>query len=794
MQTSSPQSQSLVAALKSLKPASLWQLPKWVEQVGRPRSAIGVPMLIMAIALWVIRRFYDGIRHDGMFYAGQTMVRMGDRNIAQDIFFRYGSQDQFTIFSLVNSFLVREFGWVAASMGSVLVSQTAFMVSAVLLLLEFAPLPLVALGVGVCAISPFYGPYDIFSIGEPFTTSRSLAEPMLLFAVLAMLKGRNLISLVLMALASVMHPLLAAPVWCLLYAHAWILYPARRRLLMVLLALVVVIIVIAAIVQPAFFFTFYDDDWWNVVVAHTGQVSMRSWDYRGWALAIFDLGVPLLVARTITGFNQQFLRQVSLVFALGVLITAWGADVFHSVFLTEIQIWRAEALAHVLAAGLFPFLLWQLRRNGITALIGALFVLLGFEFTSNSSSGYAVIAGVVLLGLGNRVPKPTNSMKALVAAFALVAIVAGLYNQLDIIRYYAEHVQNFTLGFLVHNTASSWLVGAAFILGVAMLAARMPRTGVAVSVVVLGAMCLMWDARTPFQRYMENNIGQQSPVASIIPPGKTVLWGDDLRPTWFITDRAAYYSKNQAAGLVFRRATAQSYIEHEALAAPLQSLLLSCAALDSVGTTCTVNAETMHDICPEGGPDYVILSRPAEKLKPIYHWVQPIPGDALPPTTSTLVHRYASSSPLRISRSIRKPTVRELARHCRSAGPATDAIPGGRSGGVCGRFWHLHGAGLERCQSACRGTCRVSRRPVDELSAQHPVRLQTPPHHTQESRVFLLRRDRRVGSWLQRDCDCAVLPVAALLSGVVQADCRSAGIRIQFWRTARRAVLAAYSS
>ncbi len=628
MQSSSSQPPSSVASLKRLRLERLWQLPQWIELIARPGSPLGAPMLIVAIALFVIRRFYDGIRHDGMFYAGQTMVRMGDTNIAQDIFFRYGSQDQFTIYSLVNAFLVREFGWVAASMGSVIVSQITFMAGAVLLLLEFAPLPLVALGIGVCAISPFYGPYDIFSIGEPFTTSRSLAEPMLLFAIFAMLKGRNLISLVLMALASLMHPLLAAPVWCLLYAHAWSIYPARRRLLVALVGLLLMLFVIAAYMQPAFFFTFYDDDWWGAVVAHTGQVSMRSWDYRGWALAVFDLCVPLLVARTITGFNQQFLRQLSLIFVLGVLITAWGADVFHSVFLTEIQIWRAEAVAHLFAAGLFPFLLWQLRRNGITTLIGALFVLLGFEFTSNPNSGYAVIAGIAVLSLGNRIPKPTQSMKVLVAVFALIAVVAGMINQIDIIRYYAEHVQNFTVNFLVHNMASSWLVGAAFILGVAMLAARMPRTGLAISVLILLAMCTLWDARTPFQRYMENNIGQGSPVAEIIPAGKTVLWGDDLRPIWFITDRASYYSKNQAAGLVFRRATTVAYLEHEALASQLQALLQSCSALDSVGTSCTVNHETMHDICVEGGPDFVILSRAAEALEPTYHWVQPIPGDA----------------------------------------------------------------------------------------------------------------------------------------------------------------------
>ena len=81
---------------------------------------------------------------------------------------------------------------------------------------------------------------------------------------------------------------------------------------------------IAAYMRPLFFFSTFDDQWWHSFVDHTSQVSLQGWDYHGWELIAFDLGVPLLLARQLTGRNAAFLQLSALTLTLGLLITAWG--------------------------------------------------------------------------------------------------------------------------------------------------------------------------------------------------------------------------------------------------------------------------------------------------------------------------------------------------------------------------------------------------------------------------------------------------------------------------------------
>jgi hypothetical protein len=585
---------------------------------------------LVGIAVWLLRRDYDGIRHDGMFYTGQTMVRMGDANIASDLFFIYGSQDQYTIFSSVMAFLVRHFGWIGASMGSVIASQIGFLAGATLLLLEFAPLPLVGLGIAYCAITPFYGPFNIFSIGEPFTTSRSLAEPLLLFAVYAMLKRRTLLCAILVVLASLIHPLLAAPVFCVLIAMAWSDYPTQRRWMLAGLGAAVVVLFTAAWLKPDFFFSTYDDEWWGVLTRHTGQVSMRAWEFKAWALVAVDLMVPLLLARTLDNSRlKHLLNLTSLVLAWSLLISAWGSDIIRSVFLTEIQIWRAEAFAHVLAIGLFPFLLWQLRGNGITTLLGGLFIILGIDYQSiYSSAAIAVPAGLALLAIGDRVSSPSKSMKVLVAIFVVIAVGAGLYNQLDISQFYTSRAARFRISSLIHNIAATWTVGLVFIAGVAALAARFRRAGLVVAALLLICMAGIWDNRTPFQVAMEERLGQPPLAADVIHPGQNVYWSDDLRLPWFLLDRQSFYSKNQAAGLVFKRQTAMEFLKREEWISPINLSLQACEQLSSMlGKGCTLARNSVGDVCAVGGPDFLLLDVPVEDIKPDHSLVMQVKGE-----------------------------------------------------------------------------------------------------------------------------------------------------------------------
>jgi hypothetical protein len=157
-----------------------------------------------------------------------------------------------------------------------------------------------------------------------------------------------------------------------------------------------------------------------------------------------------------------------------------------SVFLTEIQIWRAEALAHVLAVGLFPFLLWQLRGNGMATLLGGLFIILGVDYQQTyENAAIAVPAGLILLAVSHHISKPTMGMKVLVALFVLVAVGAGLYNSIDLAQYYGSRSPDFSVDLLLHKFSSTWTVAFGIIAGVAMLAARSRKAGIVVATLVL---------------------------------------------------------------------------------------------------------------------------------------------------------------------------------------------------------------------------------------------------------------------------------------------------------------------
>ena len=287
-----------------------------------------------------------------------------------------------------------------------------------------------------------------------------------------------------------------------------------------------------------------------------------------------------------------------------------------SVFLTEIQIWRAGEIAHLMAAGLFPFLIWKLRGNGITVLLGSLFILLGFDYFNYDSAAVGVVIGIVLLALGNVVPKPTKSMQLMVIAFVVTAFGAGLYNQLNLIAYQVAHDPGANLSLAIRAFAATWMFGAAIILGVAILAFRQPRGALALACVLIVCCASMWDHRTPFQIYMENQIGKPSPLGDYIPVGKSVFWSDDLRLPWFIIDRPSYFSRNQAAGLVFKRETAMAFLEHEDESLPLKASSEVCESLERLGSNCALSSDAVQAVCKPGNADFVIVNREVDDLLP----------------------------------------------------------------------------------------------------------------------------------------------------------------------------------
>jgi hypothetical protein len=243
-------------------------------------------------------------------------------------------------------------------------------------------------------------------------------------------------------------------------------------------------------------------------------------------------------------------------------------------------------------------------------------VLIGFDYFNYDSAAVGVVLGVLLLWIGNRVPHPTKSMQIMVLVFVVTGLGFGLYNQLNLIGYGVARESFETLSLTIRAYMATWMVPATLIFTVAILAFRMPRGALVLSVALVICGSIMWDNRSPFQKYMENHIGKPSPLGDYIPPKAEVFWSDDLRLLWFILDRPSYFSRNQAAGLVFKRATAMAFLEHEENGLPLKTSNDICEALDRMGSHCGINADSIHDVCKPGSADFVVVSRYVEDMLP----------------------------------------------------------------------------------------------------------------------------------------------------------------------------------
>ena len=132
--------------------------------------------------------------------------------------------------------------------------------------------------------------------------------------------------------------------------------------------------------------------------------------------------------------------------------------------------------------------------------------------------------------------------------------------------------------------------------GLVLLARRRP--GVALGGAALGfvAAACVWDARTPWERYII--AGGPSPVA--LPAHATILWADEAPPTWFLLRRPAYVSSNQAAGLVFSRATATAWRERADIVRPLVTLedwSLKSGSPDCAARLAPVTAAAIATVC-----------------------------------------------------------------------------------------------------------------------------------------------------------------------------------------------------
>ena len=252
--------------------------------------------LVFILAMWIAARPYYGIIHDARLYMIQALHALQPARYDRDLYFRYGSQDAFTIFTSGYKWLVAWLGPATAHLAAAVGGGALWLAALFALVWTIVPgrrERWLAVA-GAILLDPKYG--GIFNYGEAFATPRLFAEALVMAALALGVRGRAIVAWALLVLAGLVHPLAAAGGAGVLLVRAAI---ADRRAWIAIGAAAGVALLVAAIgVEPfSRVLTRYDDAWFKITETRAYFVLMTHWTRWGACQAAAALAILALAWR-----------------------------------------------------------------------------------------------------------------------------------------------------------------------------------------------------------------------------------------------------------------------------------------------------------------------------------------------------------------------------------------------------------------------------------------------------------------------------------------------------------------
>lgn len=584
---------------------------------------VALPGLALLV-LWVFLHPYYGVWHDGLLYVVQALHNLHPDAYKNDLFFLYGSQDDYTLFTPLYSAVIAAVGLNAATVVLFALGQALWVLAAVALAHSLlGRRPFWFFLVLLATLPPYYGAYKIFSYGETFLTARLYAEALVLGGLALVVRQQHLFASLLFMGAMLVHPLMG--VWGVIFM---IFYYGRWDIFRFVIALFCVMAVLY--IGHAYFsatmeiFAEMDDAWYQLVLNRSPFLFVDAWPLEAWNQVALDLSIIAGACFLSDGKLRRVLQSLLWISAGG-LISAWvGTSLYHNALIIQIQPWRLLWLVHWFGYLALAWLFYEYwYKSQITRVVMTWYVA-AWLLLDNVGGMLALFTLAMLLahhkyGASYRLTRLQHALLYLVPLQAFAWWMLGemmaaniyfhmLWEQSHPYRWLTQLVRE--KGALIMAAATLWLLhwndtGKIVVRSAALWG----------MVGLLGLSFAVWDTRGAHDY---TRIDEQLPTVrlaeAIIPPSATVYWEDNVAAAWLLLGRSHYASMTQAAGNVFSRQTA---VEAERRRMRLAALGVADAAPEFIDTRNYMGkrvqpslAGLMH-VCHDPVLDYVIHS---EKL------------------------------------------------------------------------------------------------------------------------------------------------------------------------------------
>ncbi len=511
-------------------------------------------LAMLALGLWLIKSPYYGLWHDSRFYALIALQRLHPALYHNDLFFLYGSQASYTMFTPWLTGWIQHFGLDNGLLYATIIGQIASIAAITYLARALLPRSWV---IGLLVISLFPTHYtEVFAFSESFVTPRLYSEALSLFGLGALLRNRYWLAGIGLLSACAVHPLMGLPA----VAIALLLMIRQPRYWLWLTATASAVLLIAVVFKLG-------------PLAHMDHLltpqlvafeSLRSpwlfihlWPWTSISIMLYSLLILALASLWLDGVNLRLVRA-ALLMALFGLLMAGMADISKQTFLLALQPARALWLVQVLSELLWlPVAthLWRTGQSGRMAVVLLGTAALGVH---EAMTPIAVLSIIYWWGYSRYAVLQARSIQLLLWLIPAQALLfAGLTAWL---QWEARHL---FIQLPIAQVLMTTLLPPAIALfaGLWLWQVRyrpaLNRVLMLTALICLPLSLALWDVRpdvNPADSVTRERV--IAPLRRHIPIDAVVYWEGNLIDPWFWLQRAQYISLAQMAGTIFDERTA----------------------------------------------------------------------------------------------------------------------------------------------------------------------------------------------------------------------------------------------
>jgi hypothetical protein len=518
-------------------------------------------------ALWLLKHPYYGIWHDGVLYTFLALKDLYPNAYTSDLFIKFGSQGNFTLFPQIYAGFINIFGIYKSALLLTIAGQFLWIFAAVTLLRTFlqGKQLYIALAI-VFFMSAFYGGLHCFRYAEMFVCPRIFSEALCIFATACIIKKRYLASGALILVSFFIHPLISLGAGLIFYIYFVLTYP--RFLFSAPFLLAVVLLLGFFKIEPfTGLFSIIQPEWHQIIKIRSSFMLLTEWPLLSWTELFFTISVTAAACL----FSNAFLRRLFLASIIGaccgMLINMIGGELLKIELIMKIQIWRALWLLQFISAiGAAVIIFNFLKEKNNKLLLCAFFLL-----TSYSISLGVISFAITLLFFYLCVRVSRNLLPSVHIPQPAVFLVTGIIITMIILSSAAKEISVL----IDHNFNTQYLASVLEAIPLDLftplilffvvfffyfhLHQTISFKIIFLSLAVLIFSLSVWDRQSPWSKMLERNKDTTAFFRNLLPPEATILWDHSPEISWFGARRSSYISTKQGSGIVFYQQTALEY-------------------------------------------------------------------------------------------------------------------------------------------------------------------------------------------------------------------------------------------